>query len=155
MVQAELEREAQAGSATWAEIFSNPFFRSVVAIGCLTQFFQIITGINAMVSYGGTLFTSLGIHGIESALIPTLAFLLGNTIGSFVLVDRVGRRSLLVWGMLFMGLTLVAGGVTALTADTERGSDGEEHVVRPAGYTIISMVVVYMLSFGTSWGSGA
>eukprot|EP00418_Pyrodinium_bahamense_P008515 CAMPEP_0179116434 /NCGR_PEP_ID=MMETSP0796-20121207/54615_1 /TAXON_ID=73915 /ORGANISM="Pyrodinium bahamense, Strain pbaha01" /LENGTH=538 /DNA_ID=CAMNT_0020814719 /DNA_START=68 /DNA_END=1682 /DNA_ORIENTATION=+ len=154
LVQAELEAEKEAGSASWSEVFSNPFFRNVVLIGCLTQFFQIITGINAMVSYGGTLFTTVGVHGIVSSLIPNLAFLLGNTIGSFCLVDWVGRRTLLVWGMLGMSVTLLAGGIIGLTAETTVDG-GEEHVSAAAGYAIIAMVVGYMFSFGISWGFGA
>lgn len=155
LVQLEIDEEKHAGSASWGELFGNSNYRNVVILGCLTQFFQIITGINAMVSYGGTLFTSLGVHGIVSSLIPTLAFLLGNTIGSFFLVDRFGRRSLLVLGMLAMGLTLLAGGATALVAETHAASKGEEHISAAAGYTIIAMVVGYMFSFGISWGFGA
>lgn len=60
MVQAELLEEKVAGTASWSEVFANPYFRNVVLLGCLVQFCQIITGINAMVSFGGTLFKSLG-----------------------------------------------------------------------------------------------
>lgn len=73
-------------------MISNPHFRNVVTLGCLVQFFQIMTGINAMVSFGGTLFETLGVAGLGSALVPSLAFFSGNAIGSFGLVDRAGRR---------------------------------------------------------------
>eukprot|EP00449_Zooxanthella_nutricula_P049172 CAMPEP_0198608812 /NCGR_PEP_ID=MMETSP1462-20131121/156083_1 /TAXON_ID=1333877 /ORGANISM="Brandtodinium nutriculum, Strain RCC3387" /LENGTH=375 /DNA_ID=CAMNT_0044340617 /DNA_START=97 /DNA_END=1222 /DNA_ORIENTATION=+ len=78
MVRAELEEERRVGSATWSEVLLNPYFRNVVLLGCLFQFFQIITGINAVVSFGGTLFAALGIHGLMSALLPSVAFVVGN-----------------------------------------------------------------------------
>jgi sugar porter (SP) family MFS transporter len=147
MVRAELEEEKRAGSATWVEVFTNPHFRNVVLLGCFVQFFQIMTGINAMVSFGGTLFASLGVSGLLSSLMPSVFFLLGNTVGGFGLVDRAGRRSLLILGMLGMGVTMLVGGVVALASppDQHHGS----------GHVIIAMVVGYMFFFGVSWGFGA
>lgn len=107
-----------------------------------------------MVSYGGTLFEKLGVRGLTSALTPSAFFTLGNAIGSFVLVDRIGRRTLLLWGMLAMGVTLLTGGVISLVA-TEKRPDGTEHIPANAGYAIIGMVVAFMFSFGISWGFGA
>merc|ERR1712151_847536 len=155
LVKQELDEEKQAGNASWLEVFTNPYFRNVVCLGCFVQFFQIITGINAMVSFGGTLFKSLGVRGLVSAVTPNVAFLVGNTIGGFILVDRLGRRSLLVWGMLGMGLTLLTGGIIDLVVPKEIGSNGEETIPRVARYAIIAMVVGYMFSFGISWGFGA
>jgi len=86
--------------------------------GCLVQFFQIITGINAMVSFGGTLFKTLGVTGLLAALAPSICFFVGNAIGGFGLVDRLGRRSLLVWGMAGMAVTMLVGGITALAGET-------------------------------------
>jgi len=147
MVRAELEEEKRAGSASWSEIFVNPFFRNVVVLGCCVQFFQIITGINAMVSFGGTLFEEVGVTGLLPALTPPLSFLIGNTIGGFGLVDRLGRRTLLIWGMAGMALSMLAGGIVALVAG--------EHPSQSAGYAIIAMIVSYMFFFGVSWGFGA
>merc|ERR1712190_62070 len=74
LVKQELDEEKQAGNASWLEVFTNPYFRNVVCLGCFVQFFQIITGINAMVSFGGTLFKSLGVRGLVSAVTPNVAF---------------------------------------------------------------------------------
>eukprot|EP00449_Zooxanthella_nutricula_P030458 CAMPEP_0198495636 /NCGR_PEP_ID=MMETSP1462-20131121/5324_1 /TAXON_ID=1333877 /ORGANISM="Brandtodinium nutriculum, Strain RCC3387" /LENGTH=536 /DNA_ID=CAMNT_0044224427 /DNA_START=66 /DNA_END=1673 /DNA_ORIENTATION=+ len=154
MVRAELAEERRVGSATWGELCSNPYFRNVVLLGCLFQFFQIITGINAIVSFGGTLFAALGIHGLTSALLPSVAFVVGNAIGSFGLVDRVGRRSLLICGMVGMAVTMLVGGSVVL-ATRERDAEGEERLPEAAGYIVIAMVFGYMFSFGISWGFGA
>merc|ERR1712228_550203 len=88
-----------------------------------------------------------GVTGLLSALAPPTFFLLGNTIGGFGLVDRVGRRSLLIWGMAGMALSMLVGGTVALVVG-ENPSQG-------AGYVIIAMVVGFEFSFGVSWGFGA
>jgi len=149
-VRAELEEERIAGSATWSEVMSNPHFRNVVTLGCLVQFFQIMTGINAMVSFGGTLFETLGVAGLGSALVPSLAFFSGNAIGSFGLVDRAGRRSLLVLGMASMAATMLVGGIVALATDP-----GDGRLPEGAGLVVVVMIIGYMFSFGVSWGFGA
>merc|ERR1711972_291629 len=92
MVRAEINEEKTVETVSWGGVFKNPNFRNVVVIGCMVQFFQIITGINAIVSYGGSLFKGLGVSGIVAGLTPSIAFLVGNTIGAFGLVDRCGRR---------------------------------------------------------------
>merc|ERR1711920_1090273 len=108
-----------------------------------------------MVSFGGTLFATLGVTGLLSAVTPNIFFFVGNAIGGFGLVDRLGRRSLLIWGMAGMALTMIVGGITALTAETHVGPDGEEQLSKTAGLLIIAMVAGYMFSFGISWGFGA
>ena len=150
-VQKELETERDAGDATWSEVFTTPFFRHVVIIGCAIQFFQIMTGINAIVSFSGTLFKALGLRGITFSVIPFVAFAAGNAVGSFALVDRVGRRPLLLWGMVSMCAAMLFGGAVALLVQDP--SSG--HIDKFAGFTIVSMIVLYMFSFGISWGFGA
>lgn len=145
MVQVEIEEEMAAGKASWSEIFTNSHFRNVVLIGCVLQFFQIMTGINAMVSYFGTLAAHLGMKSFISLLSPNLAFTLGNAIGSFYLADRVGRRPLLIWGMLGMAVSMLAAGVAGFLANS----------YTPAGILVILMVVCYNFAFGISWGFGA
>lgn len=150
-VKAELEKERQSGSASWTEIFTDPFYRNAVVIGCLMQFFQIATGINAMVSFSGTLFTSLGVNGIFAAVSPSIAFFVGNAIGGFILADRLGRRPLLIWGMTAMCFSMLAGGTVALVAS----DGGAREIGHLPGWFIICMVMLYEFAFGISWGYGA
>ena len=134
----ELRRESAAGEATWREaLVDNASFRNVVLVGCGVQLGQIITGINAIVSFSGTMFRGMGVTGLSAAILPFVAFLAGNMIGSFALVDRVGRRPILVLGMAGMAASL-------LTAGLSRG-----------GGVAVACVIGYMFAFGASWGYGA
>merc|ERR1712019_6103 len=92
------------------------FFRNVVLIGCLVQFFQIMTGINAIVSFGGTIMNDLGITGWFSEVGGSVTFLIGSLIGTFTLVDVAGRRPLLIAGMCVMALSLIVGGIVGVVA---------------------------------------
>ena len=82
----------------WKEIFrENETFRNVVLVGCGVQFAQIITGINALVSFSGTMFRQLGVSGLNAAISPFFAFLAGNMIGSFIfVVSTTVQRSVTV-----------------------------------------------------------
>merc|ERR550525_1679548 len=82
-------------------------------------------------------------------------FWLGNTIGGFFLVDRLGRRSLLIYGMSAMALTMLSGGLVALLSETSVDAEGNENINNTSGLMIIICVVGYMFSFGISWGFGA
>lgn len=149
LVQKELAEEKATGEATWGEVCGNPYYRNVVIIGCLVQWFQIVTGINSIVSYGGVLFANLGLTSLLASLSPMIMFFVGNAIGAFYLADRIGRRPLLVWGMVAMAASLLTAGILGLVySDT---STMPEFI----GYAIIGMVIVFMFSFGISWGFGA
>jgi len=154
-VRADIAEEKEAGSASWVELFTTPLYRNVVLVGCSMQFLQIFTGINALVSFGGTLYHSLGISTLVGGLTGNMLFFIGNAIGAFKLADSVGRRPLMVWGMVFMALSLLISGITTLVAPRHIGADGEEHIATAAGYVIVAMVASFMLSFGLSWGFGA
>jgi len=150
-VKVEMEAERFVGEATWTEMFTNPYFRNVVLIGCLVQFFQIMTGINAIVSYGGTIMNDLGISGWFAEIGGSTAFFIGSLIGTFTLVDVAGRRPLLIGGMSIMALSLIVGGIVAkmfLEGDSDAGGFA-------ASWIVICSVMVFMFAFGISWGYGA
>ena len=157
-VIAELAAEAHAGEATWREIlWTCPAHRNAVLIGCGVQFAQIITGINALVSFSGGMFAQLGVEGVASALLPFVAFFAGNMLGAVVLIDRIGRRPVLIVGMAAMATSLVVAGIANLasaptSAPVDGGGSGGGG---GSGRLSIVCVVCYMLAFGASWGYGA
>ncbi|KIJ66865.1 hypothetical protein HYDPIDRAFT_108799 [Hydnomerulius pinastri MD-312] len=79
------------------------FYR--VAIGSLTMFFQQWTGVNAILYYAPSIFTSLGLTGNATNLLATgvvgiVMFL--ATIPAVIWVDKVGRKPVLVSGAFIM-----------------------------------------------------
>lgn len=80
-------------------------------------------------------------RGIGPSLIPFVSFTIGNAVGSFMLVDRVGRRVLLLFGMITMCLTMLVGGSIALLAH----DPVSDTINETAGVVIVTMIVIYML----------
>jgi len=89
------------------ELFEGKLAK-VVLIGCLLAVFQQITGINAVISYAPTILSAAGVGGdqvfMQSILVGVVNFLF--TIVALRLIDKVGRKVLLLWGTVGMTLSI-------------------------------------------------
>ena len=111
-VQEELaEIEATLQGDTEKVAFGDLFkggMAKVMLIGIVLAMLQQLVGINAIIYYAPTIFASAG-AGLESALTQTVAIGAVNLTFTFVaiwLVDRTGRRPLLLAGSLGMTVSL-------------------------------------------------
>jgi sugar porter (SP) family MFS transporter len=111
-------RELSAGRSGWREIL-DPAVRNVMIIGVTLAVFQQITGINTIIYYAPTLLSSAGL-GNSAALLANVVNGAVNVLMTIVairLLDRVGRRPLLLGGttgmaagMIIVALTFAVGG---------------------------------------------
>jgi sugar porter (SP) family MFS transporter len=96
--------EERQSNGVLAEMVRGPYRRAtvfVIVLGFLVQ----ITGINAIISYSPRLFEAMGLRGNFALLVlPALlqVFALVAVFVSLVLVDRVGRRPILLFGIAMM-----------------------------------------------------
>ena len=91
----------------------EPGFRTALIVGMVLAMFSQITGINAIIYYAPEIFKSVG-FGTNSALLQTVIIGITNTIFTFVaiwLIDKAGRRTLLLWGVSGMTICLFAVGL--------------------------------------------
>lgn len=101
---AEIRRELDEDSGGVSEMLRRPYLRAtlfVITLGFLIQ----ITGINAIVYYSPRLFEAMGFAGNFALLaLPALVQLAGlaAVCAALVLVDRVGRRPILLSGIALM-----------------------------------------------------
>ncbi|XP_057858874.2 sugar transport protein 7 [Cryptomeria japonica] len=111
--------------------------------------FQIMTGINSILFYAPVLFQSLG-FGANASLyssVMTGAVLVGSTIVSIVLVDRLGRRVLLISG----GIQMVICQVTvSIILGLKFGGDKE--LSKGFSVFLVIMICLFVAAFGWSWG---
>ena len=122
------------------ELF-NPAYRRVLGLGILLAVFQQITGINAILYYGPTIFAKTGLD-ISSSLLQTLALGAVNliaTFGAIAWVDRLGRRSLLLLGSAVMGVTLVALALCFYFRYFQ-------------GYMVLALMLLYVAAFACTLG---
>ncbi|MGH3882800.1 MAG: sugar porter family MFS transporter [Pseudonocardiaceae bacterium] len=140
-----LERE-QRDTRTGARL-SAPWVRRLLVLGAMLAVFQQITGINAIVYYAPTVLTSFGVSTQTALLFGFLNGLLNIlTIAAVVrakIVDRRGRKPVLLAGLVGMSASLFAVGVAAL--------------IFPVGSTTLFVIavvafVVFTNTFSATWG---
>lgn len=131
------------------ELF-RPGLRTALLVGVMLSVFGQLSGVNIVVYYGPKILMAAGFHD-AGALLAQVGFGLINllfTVLALLLIDRWGRRPLLIGGMGAVTLTLVAiGGLflfgvkrSALVANA--GSSGTVSSV--VGLWIGVLICVYM-----------
>ena len=99
-----LEQEARRAKPALAEIL-NPALHGVLLIGLLVGIVQQITGISSVLSYAVVIFERAG-AGANASFMQTVFVGLVNvvfTVLALLLIDRVGRRPLLMFGCFGIG----------------------------------------------------
>jgi SP family arabinose:H+ symporter-like MFS transporter len=105
----EIKESLHEEKGTLSELF-EPGLRKAMIIGIMLAIFSQITGINAIIYYAPEIFKSVGI-GMESAFMQTAIIGTVLTLFTFVtivLIDKIGRRTLLLWGVSGMVFFLMA-----------------------------------------------
>lgn len=123
----------------------------VVWIGILLSVFQQFVGINVIFYYSATLWRSVGFSEADSFTI-TVATSVVNvlvTLVAIALVDKVGRKPLLVVGSAGMALTL---GVMAWCFSQATGSGASLSLPADIGPVALVAANLYVVFFGVSWG---
>jgi len=124
----------------------------IVWVGIILSVFQQFVGINVIFYYSTSLWQSVGFEESDSFVISVVTSITNVlvTLVAIFLVDRVGRKPILLTGSVLMTLSLGLMAVAFLFAET--GSDGA--VVLPAPWGPIALVAanVFVIGFGASWG---
>jgi sugar porter (SP) family MFS transporter len=128
----------------WRDLL-RPAVRAALVVGVGLAILQQVSGINTVIYYAPTIFKFAGIGSSAAAIVASIGVGIVNiamTVVAIRLLDRVGRRPLLLWGSAVMGLALTALAlVSALGAE-----DGAGPVV-----AIVSLMV-YVGAFAISLG---
>jgi sugar porter (SP) family MFS transporter len=138
------EREEQAGSAALFAPWVRPAL--IVAIGLAV--FQQIIGINTIIYYAPTTLTNVG-YGNEGAIYANLAIGVLNvfmTVVAIRIVDRVGRKPMLLGGLVGMVTALTVLGVSSL-ALAEPNSPGD-----PLAIITLACLAGFIAAFAVTWG---
>jgi MFS family permease len=123
----------------------------IVWTGILLSAFQQLVGINVIFYYSSTLWHSVGFTEQDALLISTITSVTNivTTLVAIGLIDRIGRRPLLLIGAAGMVVTL---GTMAYCFTTATGS-GDDLVLGPtAGNIALVAANLYVFAFGMSWG---
>ncbi|QVL57444.1 MAG: sugar porter family MFS transporter [Simkaniaceae bacterium] len=108
-----IEKIRKKKKAHWSELFSKSV-RPALLAGVGVTIIQQITGINTIIYYAPTIFKFAGIGSDKAALLATTWVGTINVLMTFVaiyLLDKVGRKPLLLFGLGGMALSLIILGI--------------------------------------------
>lgn len=135
----EIKNAIAGESGSLWQLF-HPGMRIVLAIGIVLAVLQQVTGINAVLYYATEIFKNLG-YGTEDALLQTVVIgvvNIGFTVVAIWMVDRLGRRPLMIIGSAGMGITLLMLGLA--------------FCFEQSGYWVLILVLGYVACFALSLG---
>lgn len=126
--------------------------RPIVWTGIGLAVFQQLVGINVVFYYGATLWEAVGFSEDNALQINILSGVLsiGACLGTIMLVDRIGRKPLLLIGSAGMAVTLAIVAYAFSTAIT--GADGAVSLPGNNGLVALIAANLYVVFFNLSWG---
>ncbi len=149
-IQSAIEEDKLAGQkgSLRGKVFG---LQAVVWIGITLSVLQQFVGINVIFYYSTTLWKAVGFQEKDSLTISVATSITNIlvTLVAIALVDRIGRRPILLAGSIGMAVSL---GTMALAFASATGS-GEE-ISLPGAWGPVALVAanVFVISFGASWG---
>lgn len=93
--------------AQLSEVFSKPM-RIVLIVALTMAIVQQVTGINAILTYAPTVIEQLGL-GTDASFMSAIWIGVVSvifTVLSLVLIDKLGRRPMMIWGLVWVVLSL-------------------------------------------------
>ncbi|OQR82373.1 sugar transporter, partial [Achlya hypogyna] len=135
--------------ASWSDLW-HPSIRPRLIMACSLQLLQQASGINPIFTYGGQIFQDIVPGGgIVSLLILQIVNFV-STIPAMYLVDKVGRRNLLLFGAAGM---VVGQLVTAIAFSAGcHGNTDNADCNTGAAWTMVVFCAFYIFNFAISWG---
>jgi SP family sugar:H+ symporter-like MFS transporter len=125
--------------------------RPIVWVGIGLATFQQLVGINVVFYYGAVLWQAVGFSEADSLKINILSGTLSIAacLVAIFLIDRIGRKPLLLIGSIGMSLTL---GVLTIAFATGDLTNSTLHLAPTVGRLALISANLYVIFFNLSWG---
>lgn len=127
-------------------------FRPIVWVGIGLAVFQQLVGINVIFYYGSVLWQSAGFSENDALLtnVITGAVSIAACFVATSLVDRAGRKPLLLAGSI--GMTVTLGIMAYVFATSAISADGKLQLTHQSGLIALIAANAYVFFFNVSWG---
>jgi sugar porter (SP) family MFS transporter len=125
--------------------------RPIVWVGIILSIFQQFVGINVIFYYSTTLWQAVGFKEKDSFTVSVLTSVtnVAVTLIAIALVDKVGRRPILLVGSIGMTVSL---GAMALAFSQSHVVNGAPSLPGAWGPVALIAANVFVVAFGASWG---
>ncbi|MBF0197767.1 MAG: sugar porter family MFS transporter, partial [Planctomycetes bacterium] len=133
-------------------LHSSYLFRPIVWVGIALATFQQLVGINVVFYYGAILWQSAGFNESDALLINVLsgAVSIAACVAATLLIDKIGRKPLLMIGSIGMGVTL--GCMAVVFGTALLGEGGSLKLEGSSGPIALVAANLYVIFFNISWG---
>ena len=123
----------------------------IVWVGLGLSIFQQFVGINVIFYYSNVLWQAVGFDESSSFVITVITSVTNilTTLIAIALIDKVGRKPLLLIGSSGMAITL---GTMAVIFGTATQVDGQPHLGGITGPIALVAANLFVVAFGMSWG---
>ncbi|CAO3673509.1 unnamed protein product [Umbelopsis ramanniana] len=168
VANAEYERRVIPNTGyfgSWAACFSGSLFKAnsnirKVILGTSIQMMQQWTGVNFVFYYSTPFLQSTG--AISNVFLMSLIFTLVNVCStpiSFWLVERFGRRSMLIWGAVGMTICEFVVGIIGVTVGFDKTTTDASGATVASNISAVNaqvaFIAIYIFFFATTWGPAA
>ncbi len=141
---AEIHKDLDVKAGTWKDLM-RPVVKAALVVGVGLAVLQQVSGINTVIYYAPTIITFTGVESSAAAILAAVGVGIVNVVFTLVairLLDRAGRRPLLLLGTAVMGIALASLAIVFATG---------------AGSTVGSIIAVgglmlYVAAFAISLG---
>lgn len=146
--------------AGWRELFEIPGNRRALTIACLLQALQQLCGFNSLMYFSASIFLQLG---FQSPILASLSVAITNfvfTVVAMLLIDRIGRRRILlitipvmILGLILSSLSFWLMGSKHESAVHSNGLDLDFTTANSWPTLILISIVIYVAAYATGLGN--
>lgn len=147
IVQAELNEittthqyELSLGKSSYLELFKGTLAPRTW-VGINVQMFQQLTGVNFIFYYGTAFFQTTGITKPYLITVATGVVNVAMTLPGILLVERAGRRKVLLFGAAWMSFCQLIVGSTSISVDSDAGDN-----------VLVAFTCLFIAGFASTWG---
>ncbi len=149
---ATIEGTLHEAQPAWSHLFSGPGrLKPIVWLGIALAALQALVGIDVIFYYSTSLWAQVGFGEQQAFWLSALTSLVNvaATVVAIFLVDRVGRRRLLLVGSV--GMTVALAVMATGFAQAQQTADGVAFV---DAWGVVTLVAanVFVVAFAVSWG---
>jgi sugar porter (SP) family MFS transporter len=140
----EIKGSIEAEPGGWKDLL-EPAVRAALLVGVGLAVLQQVTGINTVIYYAPTIIQFTGVNGNSAAIVASLGVGVINILATLValrLIDRAGRRPLLMVGVTGMAIALTVLGAAFL------GNAGTTVISAIAIISLMAYVAAFAISLG-------
>ncbi|SEO67905.1 sugar porter family MFS transporter [Amycolatopsis saalfeldensis] len=143
--RADVGGDTGNASLTWRSLLRSRALRRILVVATIFSMAQQLLGINSIVYYAPTILAQVG-FGTTAALINTIGFGVLSVVMTLLcgyVVDRTGRRPLLIAGAVVLGVAML--GVAAVFGFHLLGTFAGQSAV-------LAMLSIFKAGYSLTWG---